>query len=372
MELQTPRSCTGAAASRLKGFAIDNGVMMTGILAFSQTFRRLIVNMDAESWTLMNRMIKVNAVSLEVFAKTRGIDWKTPLTQLAERLPLSARLAVLPISEGVNIDVSLPISYIIPDQRFHPQAPPYRNSNQINIGYNIYDKANFENSSRPPFWPKNVPYPSDPTLRRPDSPPCIACHNIGRNEVFCACDPKSSSRVTRPLVELKDYGIKGNGIRTLQCIKKGDILGEYVGVLMPWNDTSDQIYGMEYSSANAPNSKDIALAQINSNRYGNWTRFLNHSCQASTAFRIKTFGRFERVLVVAVRDAEPFEELTVDYGREYWRTRECFCGEVGCYNDYESDRRINPQDYDTDESGSEGSGCENDDVEVVLGNGEGF
>ena len=62
MELQTPRSCTGAAASRLKGFAIDNGVMMTGILAFSQTFRRLIVNMDAESWTLMNRMIKVNGL----------------------------------------------------------------------------------------------------------------------------------------------------------------------------------------------------------------------------------------------------------------------------------------------------------------------
>lgn len=54
-------------------------------------------------------------------------------------------------------------------------------------------------------------------------------------------------------------------------------------------------------------------------RYGNWTRFVNHSCKdQSVAFTEKTIGDRTLPAVVAERDIDMFQELTISYGKHYW------------------------------------------------------
>jgi len=70
---------------------------------------------------------------------------------------------------------------------------------------------------------------------------------------------------------------------------------------------------------------------ISSKYMGNWTRYMSHSCEANTKFVTVAIGGRYRVMVVAERDIEIFEEVTVDYGDDYFKgQQECFCGEPRC------------------------------------------
>lgn len=43
-----------------------------------------------------------------------------------------------------------------------------------------------------------------------------------------------------------------------------------------------------------------------------------------------TIGDRVVVNVVAIRDIFIFEEITADYGEDYWESRECQCGASNC------------------------------------------
>ena len=66
---------------------------------------------------------------------------------------------------------------------------------------------------------------------------------------------------------------------------------------------------------------------IDGSRGGNGTHYINHSCRPN-AF-MQTFGK--RLLVLALRDIRPGEEITVDYVATYHSDRKrCSCGVPGC------------------------------------------
>ena len=48
---------------------------------------------------------------------------------------------------------------------------------------------------------------------------------------------------------------------------------------------------------------------------------MNHSDKANCEFKRVMLGGLLRVLCCAVRDVDEGEELTLDYGRSYWRVR---------------------------------------------------
>lgn len=77
------------------------------------------------------------------------------------------------------------------------------------------------------------------------------------------------------------------------------------------------------------------IGTISAKRFGNWTRFINHSCNASTKFVGIIIGSRHRIMVKAIRDIDMFEELTVDYGSECWKERYCECGESCCKLSYQ-------------------------------------
>lgn len=190
-------------------------------------------------------------------------------------------------------------------------------------------EANFLGLERPCTWPSNLPYPADPTTRLGDRR-CASCKSVR----ICDCDPRSCFLVTNPLIELMNYGSKGTGVRALQHIPKGAFLGEYVGVL--WNPKHsarlhDDPYSMRISPTNGlVDQKTFGI--ISAAKSGNWTRYINHSCRSSTDFYQFPVGNGNRTLVKTRRDIAMFEEITVDYGAEYFSrgNRICLCGEDCC------------------------------------------
>lgn len=303
---------------RFGGFANEHGWMLLSILAWSGQFRKAGRNFEDRSWTKLCMKIAMNAISLELFAKIRGLNWTTALerqTQYVTNMASGAK------EMQPNFIDGHPHSYIVPEKFQQLRQPQFEGQSQVPIRQNIYIGILFEYTQvKPSNWPVGKRYPSDPTLRGDrDEGFCALC---GKSN--CSCDTQNSLHVTHPLIELRTYGDKGTGIRALEKIWAGAILDEYVGEIVPVNLDVDAVYGLGFSHPRSSDSMPIAV--ISSKIHGNWTRFLNHSCSASTMFEVMIIGTRYRVMVRAVRDIEVFEEITVDYGPEYWtHRRQCLC-----------------------------------------------
>ena len=314
-------------SQRFGAFATSHGWMMLSILAHSATFRHSCNALSFEAWFLLSTTIEHNASSIEIFAKLRNLDWETALKHIEKQRPSTLTLDIeTALHASMQLTQGSPHSYVVSEKCGRPRHPSFEGSEQIDVPNNLYYRRNFIGSKMPETWPAGRAYPSNPTTRLLAEGPCSSCFA----NLPCHCDPAICAIVTRPLVEVRDYGIKGVGIRALQRIRKGDILGEYVGLLLPAGDNSDPVYAFDF--ARSGHSPDEVQAVISAKDYGNWTRFLNHSCRPSTRFNRMIIGRRHRIMVQAERDIEMFEEITVGYGRGYWTTRHCLCGEDNCCN----------------------------------------
>ena len=67
---------------------------------------------------------------------------------------------------------------------------------------------------------------------------------------------------------------------------------------------------------------------VDSSRGGNGTQYVNHSCEPNCFMRV-TGGH---IIIYALRDIRPGEELTLDYGETYHAdTKLCRCGAPSCH-----------------------------------------
>ena len=306
-------------AIRHAGSASTLGFMMLSILATSAAFREAARTFDEAMWSTLEKLIQANFSSLEYFAKVRGLNWQAAL----KRLPQCQEMIETHLKEMYPnfTHVAHPHTYVVSGNEKPLLQPRYKDQEQINIESNLYVAESFERRPSPRGWPVTKPYPSDPTITKEK------CHLCDRSN--CACDPLDSDKVVKPLVEIAKYGEKGNGIRVLEPIKKGDLLDEYVGEIKHADDVDDEVYSFSFDLHEGP-----TIANISSQFLGNWTRFINHSCDASTEFRLMVIGRRWRAVVVAIKDVGMFDELTIDYGPGYWvEGRLCKCGSSKCrYN----------------------------------------
>ena len=98
------------------------------------------------------------------------------------------------------------------------------------------------------------------------------------------------------------------GVRTLTRFKKGDILDAYMGEIFPCGVPEDLTYSLDQNTKERKRIATITAAQ-----FGNWTRYINHSCkEPSVAFVERTIGKYTLVTIEAIRDINPFEELSVN------------------------------------------------------------
>lgn len=305
-------------------FASKHGWMMLSILANSAAFREAARTLDKVRWSALCGCVCDNKNSIEVFAKSRELDWKAALEQRRD----FGRWVLFRNEQYPDLKPPPhPHHLIVPAEAGLLKRPRYRGRDQLNILNNRYDGLDFEKNEKPLIWPHEVKYPSDPTdLLYKLGGSCSLCSRHG-----CSCDPNTHPSVIRPLVELLEYDGKGVGIRALQPIQKHHPLGEYVGEIFHPRSTKDPegTYGLAICG---PNESCDPVGVINSRHYGNWTRYINHSCDPNTEFTSVLIGRKQRAMVRTLRDVAMFEELTVHYGDDYWihRSFRCRCGSSNC------------------------------------------
>lgn len=293
-------------------------------LAHSAAFREAARILDESTWQAVSASIDENAVSFMVFVECSGLQWWNELIGLNSLFPASPSYDFARYRPAEPKQAT-PHKWVVTEKHEHVRRPKFDGRTQVNISSNIYKRENFKDTSRPPSWPADRPFPEDPMkVQHTSITPCITC----QSRTPCECSFLDNPHVLSPLVELRDYGRKGVGVRALQRIPRKAILAEYLGEVMPYNYKQDPVYALDFSLPGCRGHEVIAT--VSSKRYGNWTRFINHSCDASTKFTVLTCGGRHRRVVQAVRDIEVFEEVTVDYGDGYWRHRVCECGAEGC------------------------------------------
>jgi hypothetical protein len=123
-----------------------------------------------------------------------------------------------------------------------------------------------------------------------------------------------------PDVTIRWIGEKiGYGVFANRLLKKWEFIGEYTGLVKQrklfFRNIND--YCFMYPRA------WIALKSltIDSAKYGNFTRFINHSdlpnCESISVFHRGLF----HIMFRAIRDIPAGQELTYDYGSIYWSRR---------------------------------------------------
>ena len=108
----------------------------------------------------------------------------------------------------------------------------------------------------------------------------------------------------------------GQGLFARVPFKKGAFIVEYTGVRIPTKEADQhqgrylfEIEGTPWTLDGEP-SKSPA-------------RYINHSCDPNAEARVED----EHINMYAVRDISPLEEITIDYGEEYY---DQFIRPVGC------------------------------------------
>lgn len=303
------------AASRCSEIITKLGWMMLSILAFSEAFRDAVAKIEDSTWEELLACVSTNFASIEMLAKSRALPWEAAL-------PQNPTLTPEQIKSSYNIMFTHPHEWHLTSTG-EPARNTFDGNQQTNIDECLYEALLYGVKKKPRTWPSWVVWPTNP-LTLPIRKRC----NICRNKVCSSC---STQALLNPLVEIREFPNKGRGVRALQHIPANQVLAEYVGRILPWNQKEDSVYALLYEAHGK------LLASISAAVYGNWTRYINHSCNSNTDFVYQQIGNKYLCCIKSFKDINIFEEITIDYGAAYWTGEYlCWCGHANCmYNTVE-------------------------------------
>jgi uncharacterized protein len=147
-----------------------------------------------------------------------------------------------------------------------------------------------------------------------------------------AADPSADRGGRR--IQVRRSGVHGKGVFAVQDIAEGEVLIEYTGEIIGWQEAQDR----HPHDPLQPNHTFYFHVDedrvIDANHGGNSSRWINHSC-APNCYADERGGR---VFITALRNIHAGEELHYDYGlivderytpklkAEY----PCWCGSAQC------------------------------------------
>jgi uncharacterized protein len=124
-------------------------------------------------------------------------------------------------------------------------------------------------------------------------------------------------------IEVKQSPIDGKGCFATAVFRKGRKIAELTGERVSRVEAARRMRGKRRLHICAINS----YWGVDSSRGGNGTQYVNHCCEPNAFMRI-THGH---ILIFALRDIKPGEEITLDYGVTYHPdTKRCLCGAHKC------------------------------------------
>jgi hypothetical protein len=308
-----------AHESRFFKFVNELGWKMFAICIHAEAFRRSFQESSDRVWGFVRQKINENSFSIELYAHNYELKWRDVLWNYQD-VSIPGLPDMKPIIETyMQWKVDHPHHTVITlDGKL--REPKFEGKLQEHIDESIFDPLRWSSCGRA----------TDPTLRRPS--PTYLTHppQIGTDCFLCgsesSCDCRLEDR-SGEFVELKEYPNKGTGVRTLTNFKRNDVLGAFIGELLP--APTEYVYPLTQRN-DCFRGQD--LCTVSPHQFGNWTRYINHSCEPSTSFTIRTIGNRVVTTVEALRDIKAFEELTVDYGANYWKSKKdtCKCGAPSC------------------------------------------
>ncbi|OMO52272.1 hypothetical protein COLO4_37315 [Corchorus olitorius] len=174
---------------------------------------------------------------------------------------------------------------------------------------------------------------------------------------FTSCLNRVSQRGIRFPLEVFKTERKGWGVRSRSFIPSGGFICEYIGEVLGDNEAENLIGHDEYlfnignyhrnSLHDASELSHSTVVNesftIDAAQYGNVGRFINHSCSPNLYAQEVLFDhddkRMPHIMLFAVEDIPPLEELTYDYNYEIgtvvdangkMKVKACHCGSSEC------------------------------------------
>ena len=124
---------------------------------------------------------------------------------------------------------------------------------------------------------------------------------------------------TRPPLELKKVSsLVGLGIYATEPLKRFTYIGEYTGIVRPFDKKNDSENDYIYRYIDTRYRSPYV---IDAEHWGNFCRFINHSDEPNLLSRPLVIDGEYHVVFYTVRAIEAGEQLTYDYGRSYWKRR---------------------------------------------------
>ncbi|XP_035729731.1 histone-lysine N-methyltransferase NSD2-like isoform X1 [Vespa mandarinia] len=147
------------------------------------------------------------------------------------------------------------------------------------------------------------------------------------------CNNQDFVRRQYPAMEPFHTVGRGWGLRSLEAIKSGQFIIEYVGEVI-----DEAEYKERLSRKKELKNENFYFLTIDNNRMidaepkGNLSRFMNHSCSPNCETQKWTVNGDTRIGLFALRDIKPREELTFNYNLACdGETRKaCLCGASNC------------------------------------------
>ena len=128
--------------------------------------------------------------------------------------------------------------------------------------------------------------------------------------------------------------IEGWGVRTTVPRKAGEQIVEYIGEII-----RPGLLGKREKHYEEKGNYGTYIFKLDEDHFldaterGSVTRFINHSCEPNCEAKQVTLGNRKAIVLYAIKDIKPFEELTYDYKLNI-ETKEkaikCLCGSKKC------------------------------------------
>ncbi|TGJ80468.1 hypothetical protein E0Z10_g8294 [Xylaria hypoxylon] len=249
--------------------------------------------------------------ALEVAADTMNQNWRRLLSIVGE--PPERMYSGHPHDWVICLDGSPPIQL----RKTYLQWDPHFEYKHIDES--VIDQAAWGYDD--PRWKP----PSSEALTRISSLfVCQDCLNEQSDEPklnCCYCFPSlfGCATFTPPPVQVfRTPNGRNNGLMALCAFERGAAVGEFIGVITKGLQDVDVM----------ENATGSAKYQIWQGRQGNFTRFVNHSCNSNSQYQQFTWLDTQRIVLVS-KGIGAGSEITVDYSDKYWKglDKKCLCGE---------------------------------------------
>jgi hypothetical protein len=154
-----------------------------------------------------------------------------------------------------------------------------------------------------------------------DLGPSCSNRSLG-NRDFAKCKP------------MREQG-KGWGLVTVNGVKKGDLVQEYVGEVIDEEEMETRLQQWARDHPNDPNFYVMKLDTgwyIDARLEANLSRFINHSCDPNCRLVPINVGGYMRVGIFSLKDIEPGQFLSYDYqfDTKHGDFFRCRCGAASC------------------------------------------